>query len=93
MMEELIFDPVGEISTGNMHDKLLEIQKRIVDEEERIRLLKTLQRNGLSTRDIFAFTKKQAGLRVINKNIDASTAKVSMSAKIRDCHESLKASR
>ena len=38
--EQNFLDPVGEIDTGNMHDKLLEIQKRIVGEEERIRLLR-----------------------------------------------------
>ena len=53
--EQNFLDPVGEIDTGNMHDKLLEIQNRIVDEEKRIRRFKDIADTWADNKVYFCF--------------------------------------
>ena len=48
--------PVGENPhAGQVHKKLRDINQRIHEEEERLRVLKLLQKGDLCTRDIMAF--------------------------------------
>ena len=52
--------PVGDISdAGQMHKKLQDIHQTIIDEKERLRVLKLLQKGDLCTRDIMAFIQQQ----------------------------------
>ena len=77
-------DPMSEINAGNMHMKLMDCYVKISEEEERFKLLRSLQSKGLVTRDIMSFVKKQSQLRTFNKKPDRKTARRAMSAKITD---------
>ena len=55
MTTQAMFDPVGEDDVADIKAKLKEIHIKIMEEEERIRLLKNLRKRGLFTRDILAF--------------------------------------
>ena len=56
-----------------------------MDEEERLNLLVTLRKKGLSTRDIMGFVKNQADIRQVNKGLDKTVARLAMTSKIKDC--------
>ena len=77
-------DPMSEINAGNMHMKLMDCYIKITEEEERFKLLRSLQSKGLVTRDIMSFVTKQSQLRTFNKKPDRKTARRAMSVKITD---------
>ena len=69
--------------------KLYRAYNGIMENETRIWMLKSLTKNNISTNDIHAFVKNQAGLRNFNKDLDQQTMKVAMRAKIRDIRMTL----
>ena len=89
MTTQDLCDPVGEDDVANIKAKLKEVHIKIMEEEERIRLLKNLRKKGLFTRDILAFIIKQSEKRLCDKSIDTLTAGRAMNSKIRDATRSL----
>ena len=83
---------VGDIYSGEKSDDILERFNKVLEEQERLHLLQSLHRGGTCTRDILAFITNQADLRTVNKEIDKTTTKHAMEAKIRDCKKSLTSS-
>ena len=77
-------DPMSEINAGNMHAKLMDSYIKLSEEEERFKLLRSLQSKGLVTRDIMSFVSKQSQLRTFDRKPDHKTARRAMSAKITD---------
>ena len=67
-----------------MEAELLSTQMSIMKNELRIRLLRSLLKQGLATRDVFYFAKGQAELRQYNKETDHRTIRSPMEAKIID---------
>ena len=82
--------PVGDISSGNNSDRLEEIIHGIFEEQERLHLLKELNKKGLCTRDILSFIVNQADLRTCLKSFDQATTREAMKSKISDCRGMLK---
>ena len=75
---------VGENYADTQCNKLLEISLKITDDESRLDFFRNLQSRGLTTRDIFSFGMKQADIRTIHKDVDMSTSRNAMAAKIKD---------
>ena len=71
-------------------DKLSEIYENIAVAEARKWLFEQLQRENLTTRDIYSFAVKQAQIRTENKEPDLATIKFAMKAKQRDIVTKLK---
>ena len=67
MTTQVLCDPVGGDDVANIKAKLREMHIKIMEEEERIRLLKNLRKRGLFTRDILAFLIKQSEKRYCDK--------------------------
>ena len=70
---------------GDITRRLKQEHIRVIEEENKLHLLTTLKKRGLSTRDIMAFIKKQADNRTILKSLDKGLASRAMTYKIRDC--------
>ena len=71
--------------TGDVAMKLKQEHIRVMEEENRLHLLISLKKKGLSTRDVMAFIKNQADSRSVHKGLDKSIASKAMTSKIRDC--------
>ena len=77
--------PIGENPhAGQAHKKLRDINQRIHEEEERLRVLKLLQKGDLCTRDIMAFMQQQIYKQRIMKSWDIKTSRRAMGTKIKD---------
>ena len=73
------------IHAGDITRRLKQEHIRVMEEENKLHLLTTLKKRGLSTRDIMAFIKNQADNRTILKTLDKGLASRAMTYKIRDC--------
>ena len=76
--------PVDAFYTGDNTDSLQEKIHKVLEEQERLQLLKNLNKQGLCTRDILSFVVNQADLRTINKELDSITTSDAMKTKIKD---------
>ena len=84
-------DPAGDnYYSGDDGDLLNWDFNRVMEEEERLDLLKTLNKEGLCTRDVMSFIINQADLRTSIKTPDKKTTRSAMFSKIMDSKESLK---
>ena len=82
--------PSGEKNFDELKQELQETYIKIMEIETRKILLETLINENLATRDIFFFIKKQAELRVVDKQLDEDTMKLAMRQKIKDLRKALK---
>ena len=71
------------------YGKHMELSTKIVTAEARAWLFRQLIRNKLATPDIYHFSRKQAQIRIIDKDPDIRTIKASMAAKLRDTKKHL----
>ena len=78
--------------SGSEQD-LLRIHMTTMKYQLRIKLLRSLLRQKLATRDVFFFSKGQADLRLFKKNPDWATIESAMLAKISDLKIALRESR
>ena len=93
-MVDCIADLDGDIhDAGRLRENIKELHGKIVEDEERLSLLKTLHEKGVCTRDIMAFIEQQGSKRLINKAWDFATASRAMNSKIRDAKKSLQVHR
>ena len=69
---------------GDIVMKLKQEHIRVMEEENRLHLLISLKKKGLSTRDVMAFIKNQADSRSVHKGLDKSIASKAMTSKIKD---------
>ena len=76
-----------------LRESIKDIHSRIMDEEERLDLLKSLHQRGICTRDIMAFVHQQGIKRSVNKAWDFATSQKAMSSKIRDAKRSIQLNR
>ena len=76
------------IHTG-LNSELSEILFEISTAESRLWLLRNMISKNLVTRDVLSFVNKQANLRVVNKDLDQTTIKAAMNAKLVDTENSL----
>ena len=74
----------GKLTHDGTIGKLYQTSQKIATAEARLWLIKQLLLNRLATRDIYHFAVKQADLRLMNKDPDPLTIRVSMLAKERD---------
>ena len=74
---------------ARLRESLKDIHSKIIEEEERLDLLKSLQKRKICTRDIMAFVEQQGIKRSVNKAWDFGTSQRAMSSKIRDAKKSL----
>ena len=84
--------PEGE-NYAELYNKLRETYAKVIDEEEKLRLLKILRSKGLFTRDILSFIKNQTVLRSHDKELDLLTARRAMNTKIKDVTRTLNSKR
>ena len=79
----------GKLTHDGTIGKLYQTSQKIATAEARLWLIKQLLLNRLATRDIYHFAVKQADLRLMNKDPDPLTIRVSMLAKERDIKTSI----
>ena len=84
--------PVGvrQIDEDETVSELVEAHRRIMMNESRLELMRSLLQRGLCTRDIYAFACSQADLCVTTSDPDRSTVKCAMKRKIRDIIQTIK---
>ena len=77
-------DAIGEAISGSIEERLEKVMHETLEEQDRLHLLKNLDKKGLATRDIISFISNQADLRRVNKNLDLPIASKAMKSKIKD---------
>ena len=86
-------DALGEAISGSIEERLEKVVHETFEEQDRLHLLKNLDKNGLATRDIISFISNQADLRRVNKHLDLPIASKAMKSKIKDSQQTLEMKR
>ena len=80
---------VDDIYSGDINVELETACTEVLEQQDRLLLLKRLKSKGLCTRDVLSFMTNQADLRSVNKELDQGISSRAMKAKVADCIEVL----
>ena len=78
-------NPVDDTYSGDIGDDLETAFTQVMEEQERLSLLKSLTKKGACTRDVLSFMKNQADTKTVFKELDEVIARRAMNLKVKDC--------